>query len=118
MEVLVLLAIAAVVWVASLMMKLSSTDVDAGENIPQGSFGEAFPEVEILSPVQEPVKRQATDVKKNQKVKKPETHRTIAQPVAEPIVEHKKEKSIYAVKDKSDAKKAVIYAEIFGKKYF
>lgn len=114
-----LLAIGAVIYIIKVMSRLSSIAV-ADKALPRrGVMGEVFPTVEILEP--EPV------VPVQQKKKKPSAAKPKAQPKTTARTAEKAPETAaaaparendYAIKNKSDAKRAIIYSEIFGKKYF
>lgn len=79
---------------------------------PAGSFGEAFPQMEILPPEIPEPKKQTTRTKKVMSA----TVKDSAENTTENIANDKRGCKV-ALNCKSDAKKAFIYSEIFNKKY-
>lgn len=124
MYIFIGIVIVAVVYIFSLMRKLSSTETDE-EALPRGVMGEAFPTVETYKMEPQPftTQRDGRSKSKGQSRKKKSVQATIiappvdtaAQPVEEDTAASKKES--FAIKSKSDAKRAIIYSEIFNRKY-
>lgn len=124
MDILIGIVIVAVVYIFSLMRKLSSTETDE-EALPRGVMGEAFPTVETYKMEPQPftTQRNSRSKSKGQLRKKKSVQATIipppvdtaAQLVEEDTAASKKES--FAIKSKSDAKRAIIYSEIFNRKY-
>ena len=119
MNIIIYIALAAIVFVVHLMRKLSADDTMPQEQGPHQAMPEAFPTIEILPrPAEEPVPKPAARVQKP----RPETHKPVAQGLQEtaapaPKQQTEKPSGRYAIKSKSDAKRAIIYHEIFNRKY-
>ena len=95
-----------------------------GKSEGKGVAGEVFPSVEPLEPVAEP-SASAKKPRKGVEQQKP-AHRSASPSPAvqgevsganEPAPAGNAKKGRFAIKDKSDAKRAVIYSEIFNRKY-
>lgn len=95
-----------------------------GKNEGKEVAGEVFPSVEPLEPVAGP-SAPAKKPRKGVEQQKP-AHRSASpspavqgQPTGtnEPAPAGNAKKGRFAIKDKSDAKKAIIYSEIFNRKY-
>lgn len=116
MEELIAVAVVAVVYIIRLMSKLSSTEATEDKQ-PRGALGEVFPMLEALAqePVEHPQKQKST--KKQVRTTAPVVEKaSMSRPsVTEPVAVDKKER--FTIKGKSDAKKAIIYSEIFNRKY-
>lgn len=119
MNIIIYIVLAAIVFVVHLMRKLSADDTMPQEQAPRQAMPEAFPTIEILPrPTEEPVQKPAARVHKS----RPETHKPVAQGLQEaaapaPKQQTEKQRGRYAIKSKSDAKRAIIYHEIFNRKY-
>ena len=124
MDIIIGIVIVAVVYIFSLMRKLSSTDAEES-TLPRGVMGEPFPTVEPYKMEPQPFTEQhpVTPKSKGKSRKKKSVQATIIappvdtapQPVEEDTAASKKEG--FAIKSKSDAKRAIIYSEIFNRKY-
>lgn len=118
MDALIVVVLIAVAYIFNLMRKLSSTETDESE-LPRGVMGEPFP-------VLEPERVTKHKPKKTKKAK--DTHRQVQQPEpaasittvnefgAEEAMSADKKES-FVIKNKSEAKRAIIYYEIFNRKY-
>ena len=121
MEIIITLVIMAVIYIIKVMLGLEKGEPADRQQPPRRAMGEAFPVVEILEPEVKPIPKPAkkrvqpspstppAQVRNQKGEPKPE-YKT-AQPVAEP------EKANGVFKDKSEIKKAIIYSEIFNRKY-
>lgn len=124
MDIIIGIVIVAVVYIFSNIRKLSSTDAEES-TLPRGVMGEPFPTVEPWEMEPQPFTEQhpVTPKSKGKSRKKKSVQATIiappvdtaAQPVEEDTAASKKES--FAIKSKSDAKRAIIYSEIFNRKY-
>lgn len=124
MDIIIGIVIVAVVYIFSNIRKLSSTDAEES-TLPRGVMGEPFPTVEPWEMEPQPFTEQhpVTPKSKGKSRKKKSVQATIiappvdtaAQPVEEDTAASKKES--FAIKTKSDAKRAIIYSEIFNRKY-
>lgn len=122
MEALFMVLLAGVVYVVSAMRKLSSTETEGGR-LPRGVMGEAFPAIEPVE--DEPiVVEQPRPRKRKNRAPAPRPVQTASaassaavtpSPAAKEAPAPQKER--FAIKTKSDAKKAIIYSEIFNRKY-
>ncbi len=121
MELLLLVVVGAVVFIAKTMGKLSSTSVEEEAGRTRGVMGEVFPTVEVLEPTPAPQRTKKKKEIVQKRHLKPEAKPSVAAKEPAPVVKAATEESVekgYAIKDKSEIKKAIVYAEIFGKKYF
>ncbi|MBQ8365183.1 MAG: hypothetical protein IJX41_04800 [Bacteroidaceae bacterium] len=124
MDIIIGIVIVAVVYIFSNIRKLSSTDAEES-TLPRGVMGEPFPTVEPWEMEPQPFTEQhpVTPKSKGKSRKKKSVQATIiappvdtaAQPANEDVSASKKES--FAIKTKSDAKRAIIYSEIFNRKY-
>lgn len=118
MEQLIVVAIIAVVYIIRLMSKLSSTEVVEKET-SRGALDEVFPVLEVKAEefVEHPHKQKKSQkrVRNTASVEKKASVPDISPMLKEPVVAEKKER--FTIKSKSEAKKAIIYSEIFGRKY-
>lgn len=127
MKLFFMVLIAAVVYVVSVMRKLSSTET-SDNKLPRGIMGDDFPTIEPMEE-DEPFVMEQPQPKNNKKAvqelftnmsasaaKKATatTSATVAEPFDDAPIAKKEH---FAIKTKSDAKKAIIYSEIFNRKY-
>ena len=113
METVLSLVVIAVIYSVVFVVKSLTSKNPGVEAKPM--MGEVFPEIKIYGerlPQHEeaPVRPVKKNVKMETAAKQP------AAPVAVPAAE-KKELGRYAIKGKSEAKRAFIYSEIFNRKY-
>lgn len=134
MDIIIIIVIIAVIYIYSIVKKLSSIGDNAG-NMPRGVMDEVFPPIEPMNEdndarEDEPAMQPANAVQKETFSKEqPSKAASIASIIAavndakkEPLSVNKNpveqtKKDGFAIKDKSDAKRAIIYSEIFNKKY-
>ena len=121
MEIVIAIVVMAVIYIVKVMFGLEKTNSADGEPLPRKAMSEPFPAVELLEPETKPAPQPAkkrvspspsiapAQVRSQKSEPKPE-YKT-AEPVAEP------EKANGVFKDKSEIKKAIIYSEIFNRKY-
>lgn len=119
MDILIWIFIAGVVFVISTMRKLYSTAPPPDDELSGEIVDEAFPVFEALAP-------QTTTRKKKKRKVIAEPSNTVA--LRSAVVDEKTDKpqreqktdaqERVAIKTKSEAKRAIIYAEIFNRKYF
>lgn len=107
---------------ANEVQRVPSDANDASDDVQPSSFPEAFPTVEPLQTVTEP--KSNVHNKKISKVKKDIKYDRDASPQAgietqnsEAQQEHAGSLGKFSIRTKSDAKRAIIYSEIFNKKY-
>lgn len=126
MEIFVTILIAAVVFTLKTVLNIDEPDTTTkGNRVPRRIVGEPFPAVEPLG--EEPVAvEQSAKVeqlltalqgaKRQPAPKRVSKAQRVTATLETPVEEEKKENP-YALKDKSDIKKAIIYSEIFNRKY-
>ncbi len=124
MDIIIGIVIVAVVYIFSNLRKLSSTDAEES-TLPRGVMGEPFPTVEPWEMEPQPFTEQHPVTPKSKgksRKKKPAQPpfsvppvKTAVPPADEDVSASKKES--FAIKTKSDAKRAIIYSEIFNRKY-
>ena len=124
MEIIFVVVAVVVVFVAKMMSGLSAGATAKEAKQFKKVLQEQFPEVEVLEKAEEykipvpnketvkpqPVKKKSTPLQ----AKRSEGERAVPQA---PVVKNEEKKNGYALKNKSDIKKAIISAEIFNKKY-
>ena len=124
MEIIFVVVAVVVVFVAKMMSGLSADATAKEAKQFKKVLQEQFPEVEVLEKAEEykipvpnketvkpqPVKKKSTPLQ----AKRSEGERAVPQV---PVVKNEEKKNGYALKNKSDIKKAIISAEIFNKKY-
>ena len=124
MEIIFVVVAVVVVFVAKMMSGLSAGATAKEAKQFKKVLQEQFPEVEVLEKAEEykiPVPNKETV--KPQPVKKKSTPLQATRSEGEravpqaPVVKKEEKKNGYALKNKSDIKKAIISAEIFNKKY-
>ncbi len=124
MEIIFVVVAVVVVFVAKMMSGLSAGATAKEAKQFKKVLQEQFPEVEVLEKAEEykiPVPNKETV--KHQPVKKKSTPLQAKRSEGEhavpqaPVVKNEEKKNGYALKNKSDIKKALIAAEIFNKKY-
>lgn len=117
MEFIFAMLIVAAIYIIPLMRKLSSTEVEDSD-LPRSIMGDAFPAIEVVDEREQPAPRP-----KQKTTKKAHASYKPAAPIAaaadEPVVQEPapEKKNHFAIKSKSDAKRAIIYSEIFNRKY-
>lgn len=124
MEIFIAILVAAVVFVVKMILKMDEPDTSTKANrIPRKAVGEPFPSIEpleefpmVVEPAAEQFLSNLQAKKKQPAPKRASKAQRMTAAVATPVEEVKKENP-YALKDKSDIKKAIIYSEIFNKKY-
>lgn len=104
------------------MQRVPSEDNDASDDAQPSFFPEAFPTVEPLQNVTEPKsnvrKNNFSKVKKDLKYNKDTSLQVnIETQNSEVLQEHTSSLGKISIRTKSDAKRAIIYSEIFNKKY-
>lgn len=123
MEFVIFALLAAVVFVVKIMSGFSSSEARDDASLPRGVMGEAFPAVEPLEPVKPAVsprvqaRGKTTIDERNKKHNSAPSSLKVATKQPAPV-SCESEKSGYAIKNKNDVKKAIVYAEVFNKKYF
>lgn len=124
MEILFVVVAVVVVFIVKTMSGLSADATAKEAKQFKKVLQEQFPEVEVLEKAEEykipvpnketvkpqPVKKKSTPLQ----AKRSEGERAVPQA---PVVKNEEKKNGYALKNKSDIKKAIISAEIFNKKY-
>ena len=124
MEILFVVVAVVVVFIVKTMSGLSADATAKEAKQFKKVLQEQFPEVEVLEKAEEykipvpnketvkpqPVKKKSTPLQ----AKRSEGERAVPQA---PVVKNEEKKNGYALKNKSDIKRAIISAEIFNKKY-
>lgn len=122
MDIFILILAGAIVFTLKMVFNIEEPHPSTKANKPRGFVGEAFPTIEEYEepddPVikVEPVVTRAQAPKKQQPPKRGTMAQRVTKSVEAPVVEEKSENP-YSLKDKSDIKKAIIYSEIFNRKY-
>ncbi|MBO5263840.1 MAG: hypothetical protein J6B18_06260 [Bacteroidaceae bacterium] len=124
MDIFILILAGAIVFTLKFIFSIDKPHPTTKANKPRGYVGEAFPTIVVYEEPGEPVMKVEPVVtraqaarRQPQPVSKRETmSKRDVKPVEAPVVEEKSENQ-YALKDKSDIKKAIIYSEIFNRKY-
>lgn len=115
MDALIVVVLIAVAYIFNLMRKLSSTETEESE-LPRGAMGEPFPVLEPERVTRHKPKKTQRAKEPNRQVQKPEPVTLVNEPATEETMPADKKES-FAIKNKSEAKRAIIYYEIFNRKY-
>lgn len=124
MDIFILILAGAIVFTLKFIFSINEPHPTTKANKPRGYVGEAFPTIVVYEEPGEPVMKVEPVVTRAQAARRQpqpvSKHETMSKrdvkPVEAPVVEEKSE-NLYALKDKSDIKKAIIYSEIFNRKY-
>lgn len=115
MEIIITLVILAVVYIIKVMLGFEKREPAGKQQPPRKAMGEVFPVVEILEPTVKP-RPAKKRVQPAEKVRKPAVSTAASAPNATgQAPELCKKSGIF--KEKSEIKKAIIYSEIFNRKY-
>lgn len=123
MEILLTLLLVGVAYVVSAIRHMTPSET-GGNKLPRGVMGEAFPTIE---PVEEeepfvveqprPQERKKTAPASRSVRKTSAAPSAAVAPSPAPKEAPAAQKERFAIKTKSDAKRAIIYSEIFNRKY-
>lgn len=118
-----MLLVAGVVYVISALRHMPTSETGESK-LPRGIMGEAFPTIELVEEDEPIVVEQPRPRKRKNRAPAPRPVQTASaassaavtpSPAAKEAPAPQKER--FAIKTKSDAKRAIIYSEIFNRKY-
>ena len=112
MELLLTLLLVGVAYVVSAIRHMTPSET-GGNKLPRGVMGEAFPTIEPVEEKEPFVVEQPRPRKRKNSAPAPRPVQKASAPKEAPAAQ----KERFAIKTKSDAKRAIIYSEIFNRKY-
>lgn len=123
MELLLTLLLVGVAYVVSAIRHMTPSET-GGNKLPRGVMGEAFPAIEPVEEEEPFVVEQPRPRKRKNSAPAPRPVQKASvapsaavEPSPAPKEAPAAQKERFAIKTKSDAKRAIIYSEIFNRKY-